>query len=248
MKRLLIFFAFISINSYGQDTMLCVGNNWTEDEANLMIKSFARQWDDVDSRERRAQRIKQGIVEGMQFNKMPQMIGVFNPVIHSKRTMNGYTVENTRSMGHNDHLYERAHSAFFDYTENVSQSKPIEGIPIVKGEGTMTIKNGTVGVLSWGIQSTAQNVGIILDNVKIVTSGINSTAVDVPHATITKSTFDVNNPFIINRHGSEFYGVDLRGNRASEVSYSEFYGGQLLDMEGYLEKLKKYRRSFELEF
>lgn len=248
MKRLLIFFAFISINSYGQDTMLCVGNNWTEDEANLMIKSFARQWDDVDSRERRAQRIKQGIVEGMQFNKMPQMIGVFNPVIHSKRTMNGYTVENTHPMGHNDHLYERAHSAFFDYTENVSQSKPIEGIPIVKGEGTVTIKNGTVGVLSWGIQSTAQNVGIILDNVKIVTSGINSTAVDVPHATITKSTFDVNNPFIINRHGSEFYGVDLRGNRASEVSYSEFYGGQLLDMEGYLEKLKKYRRSFELEY
>lgn len=94
MKRLLIFFAFISINSYAQESMLCVGSHWTEDEANLMIKSFAREWDDVDSWEKRAQRIKQGIVEGMQLNKMPQMTGAFNPVIHSKRTMDGYTVEN----------------------------------------------------------------------------------------------------------------------------------------------------------
>jgi len=140
-------------------------------------------------------------------------------------------VEDTHPMGHNDHLYERAHSAFFDYTEDVSQSKPIAGIPIVKGEGTVTIKNGvirngSVGVLSWGIQSTAQKVRLILDNVKIITSGINTSAVDVPHATITNSTFDVKSPFIINRHGSEFYGVDLRGERASEVSFSEFYGGQ----------------------
>ena len=140
-------------------------------------------------------------------------------------------VEDTHPMGHNDHLYERVHTAFFDYTENVSQAKPIKGIPIVKGEGTVTIKNGVIrngalGVLSWGIQSTATKARIILDNVKIITSGINTIAVDVPHATITKSTFDVENPFIINRHGSEFYGVDLRGERASEVSYSEFYGGQ----------------------
>lgn len=94
MKRLLILFACISINSYGQDAMLCVGNHWTEDEANLMIKSFAKEWDDVESWERRAQRIKQGIVEGMQFNKMPQITGAFDPIIHSIRTMDGYTVEN----------------------------------------------------------------------------------------------------------------------------------------------------------
>lgn len=53
--------------------------------------------------------------------------------------------------------------------------------------------------------------------------------VDDEQATITNCTFYITNPFIINRHGSEFYAVDLRGNRASEVSFSEFYGGQ-----GYL--------------
>jgi hypothetical protein len=140
-------------------------------------------------------------------------------------------VEKTHPLGHNDHLYERGHSAFFDYTEDVSLGKALPGIPAVKGLGTVTIKNGmiingTTGVLSWGIQSTAGDVTIILDNVKIITSGINTSAVDVPQATITDCYFDVNSPFIINRHGSEFYAVDLIGEKPSEVSYSEFFGGQ----------------------
>jgi hypothetical protein len=140
-------------------------------------------------------------------------------------------VEKTHPMGHNDHLYERAHSAFFDYTEDVPLGKPVPGIPAIKGKGTVTIKNGiikngTTGILSWGVQSTAREVTIVLDNVKIVTSGINTSAVDVPQATITNCHFDVNSPFIINRHGAEFYAVDLRGDLPSEVSFSEFYGGQ----------------------
>ncbi len=140
-------------------------------------------------------------------------------------------VDKTHPFGHYDHLYEIKHAAFFDYTKDVSRAIPLPGIPKVEGEGTVTIKNGiiksgTIGVMSWGVQSTAENVKIILDNVKIVSSGINTTAVDVPHATITNCTFDIDNPFIINRHGSQFYAVDLRGKRASEVSYSEFYGGQ----------------------
>jgi hypothetical protein len=140
-------------------------------------------------------------------------------------------VEETHPMGHYDHLYNRNHAAFYDYTADIPTGRPVEGIPVVKGSGTVTIKNGiirngTVSFLSWGIQSTAENVRVILDNVKIISSGINSTAVDVEQATITNSTFDITNPFIINRHGAEFYAVDLRGNQPSEVSFSEFFGGQ----------------------
>ncbi|NOY95128.1 MAG: hypothetical protein GXO81_01900 [Chlorobi bacterium] len=140
-------------------------------------------------------------------------------------------VGKTDAIGHNDHLYEGIHSAFFDYTADAAQSRPIAGIPVVKGEGTVIIKNGvirngTLGMISWGIQSTADDVEIILDNIKIINSGINATAADLLYATITKCTFDVLNPFIINRHGSSFYAVDLRGDRPSEVSFSEFYGGQ----------------------
>jgi hypothetical protein len=140
-------------------------------------------------------------------------------------------VEKTHAMGHNDHLYERVHSAFLDYTEDVALGNPIPGIPAIRGKGTVTIRNGVIrngtrGVLSWGLQSTASCVHIVLDNVRILTSGINTSAVDVPQATITNCTFDVSSPFIINRHGAEFYAVDLRGEQPSEVSYSEFLGGQ----------------------
>lgn len=140
-------------------------------------------------------------------------------------------VEKTEAIGHNDHLYEQVHSAFFDYTEDAALSKPVAGIPVVDGSGTVTIKNGvikngTLGAISWGIQSTANDVMVILDNVKIINSGINATAADLLQATITNCTFDVKNPFIINRHGSEFYAVDLRGEKSSEVSFCDFYGGQ----------------------
>ncbi len=140
-------------------------------------------------------------------------------------------VGKTNPMGHYDHLYNRNHSAFFDYTADVSDGRPVDSIPVVKGPGTVTIrngiiKNGVTGVLSWGIQSTAEDVRIILENVKIISSGINTTAADLLQATITNCTFDIHNPFIINRHGSEFYAVDLRGEEASEVSFCDFYGGQ----------------------
>ncbi len=140
-------------------------------------------------------------------------------------------VEKTFSVGHNDHFYERQYGAFFDYTEDVKNGKPLSVIPQVSGKGTVTVKNGIIrngadGAVSWGIKSTAENVKIILDNVKIVNSGINAIAVDVPSANILNCFFDVNNPFIINRHGSEFYAVDLYGEYPSEVSNSVFYGGQ----------------------
>ena len=130
-----------------------------------------------------------------------------------------------------NHLYKDLNGAFFDYAGNDLHTELITEIPLVKGKGTITIKNGTIkngtdGILSWGIQSTAKDVNIVLDNIKIITSGINTNAVDVPQAVITDCTFNVDNPFIINRHGSSGYGVDLWGKAPSEVSYSEFYGGQ----------------------
>lgn len=140
-------------------------------------------------------------------------------------------VSKTYPMGHYDHLYNSVPSAFFDYTASAADSTPVSGIPIASGSGAVIIRNGVIengalGVLSFGIQSTAENVRVILDNVMVRTSGINTIAVDVPQATITHCTFDVHSPFIINRHGSSFYGVDIRGTQASEVSFSDFYGGQ----------------------
>jgi hypothetical protein len=140
-------------------------------------------------------------------------------------------VDETLPMGHYDHLYNNEHCAFFDYTADIKQRIPMPGIPRVKGKCSITIKNGTIrngtpGILARGIQSTASDAHFVFDNIQVIASGINSTAVDVPQATISRCSFDVNNPFIINRHGSEFYAVDLYGDMPSEVSFSEFHGGQ----------------------
>ena len=140
-------------------------------------------------------------------------------------------VGETHAKGHYEHLYHNQHSAFFDYTADPATGRPVAGIPQALGRGTVTIKNGVIksaakGVMSWGVQSTASEVKVILDNVKIVNQGYNATAVDVPQASISHCSFHVDNPFLINRHGAEFYAVDLTGAAASEVSYSEFYGGQ----------------------
>lgn len=94
LTLLLLFLA--SIESSGQDTMLCVARHWTEDEANIMMKKFAGTWIDLQSWENRANIIKRGIIEGMQLEKMPAIKGKFNPVITGSHTLDGYIVENIR--------------------------------------------------------------------------------------------------------------------------------------------------------
>ncbi|MBM1107430.1 acetylxylan esterase [Aurantibacter crassamenti] len=91
--NLLVLF-LLSVSSFGQENRLCQGHFWTEDEANLVMKKFASEWDDLESWEKRRDRIKRGIIEGMQLEKMPKISGSFNTIIHSKREMDGYTVEN----------------------------------------------------------------------------------------------------------------------------------------------------------
>lgn len=96
MKNLFCCFSLLIIGvfSYAQDSLLCVGGHWTEDEANLVMKGFASEWNDLASWEKRRERIKKGIVEGMRLDKMPKISGNFNTIIHSKREMDGYKVEN----------------------------------------------------------------------------------------------------------------------------------------------------------
>ncbi|MGI9552944.1 MAG: alpha/beta hydrolase family protein [Aurantibacter sp.] len=96
MKTLSYIFVFclLGFSAYGQDSLLCMGHHWSEDQANLMMKKFASEWHDLDSWKNRREKIKLGIIEGMQLDKMPKISGNFNTIIHSKRKMDGYTVEN----------------------------------------------------------------------------------------------------------------------------------------------------------
>ena len=79
---------------YAQDSMLCMGRHWTEDEGNLMMKEFTKEWSDLKSWDERAEKIRNGIITGMKLDQMPHIKGNFNPIIRKARTMDGYTVEN----------------------------------------------------------------------------------------------------------------------------------------------------------
>ncbi|WP_430972130.1 hypothetical protein [Sunxiuqinia rutila] len=77
-----------------QDNLLCQGRHWTEDEGAEMMAVFQQEWHDQASWEKRANRIKQGLIEGMQLDQMPPRSTEFNVRISHARKMDGYWVEN----------------------------------------------------------------------------------------------------------------------------------------------------------
>ena len=120
--------------------------------------------------------------------------------------------------------------SFYDYTADMKTGKPLKSLPRATGSGTITIKNGVIengveGIQSWGIQSSANEVKVILDNVDFKTSGISCAAADVPYAGISDCRFDVNMPFLIQRHVG-LCSVIIRGDNPTEIRNSAFYGGE----------------------
>lgn len=100
MKKFLIACAvtLFSLPAWCQttDTNLCVGKYWTEEEAKVKMEEFRKLWNDEASWKKRARQIKDQLLVGMQWSKMPAIRGNFNEVITGLRKMDGYTVENIR--------------------------------------------------------------------------------------------------------------------------------------------------------
>jgi len=122
-------------------------------------------------------------------------------------------------------------AAFADYLKPGTADEPADGIPKVSGKGTVTIRNGvirtgTCGIRSWGIQATADDVKLVVDNVKFICEGINTHAINAYKARLTNCRFETNTPFIINRHRLIDSPVSLRNADGSEVAYCDFLGGQ----------------------
>lgn len=89
-----LIFLFRGNVACGQDTTLCVGGYWTEAEAQTKMKDFSAQWTTLDSWKDRSRRIRDGLVQGMQLERMPDISGHFNPVVTRYRKFDGYSVEN----------------------------------------------------------------------------------------------------------------------------------------------------------
>ncbi len=81
-------------NVFAQENMLCQGRYWTEDEGNKKLKEFKSYWSDKASWEKRADIIRQGIIEGLKFNQMPKVGNTFHPIINQTLKLDGYVVQN----------------------------------------------------------------------------------------------------------------------------------------------------------
>ncbi len=119
--------------------------------------------------------------------------------------------------------------AFFDYNKKDAPGVPVTGIPVVQGAGTVIIKNGvirngTLGIRTWGVQSNAADVTVAMENVRILNTGINTNAARLVKGTFKHCRFEIDTPFIINRHDTSEMSVNV--SSATDISHCEFIGGQ----------------------
>ena len=76
------------------DNMICSGGYWTEAEGKIKMEVLSGLWSDAQSWEKRVQAIRENMFAGMQWDKISKYDGKINFVKHSKKIMNGYSVEN----------------------------------------------------------------------------------------------------------------------------------------------------------
>ncbi len=74
-------------------TLLCQGHFQTEAEARIQLRYFRRQFDDLAEWQKRAERIRRGILQGAELLPFPKKTAL-QPVFRAKRIFDGYTVEN----------------------------------------------------------------------------------------------------------------------------------------------------------
>jgi dienelactone hydrolase len=79
--------------SSGQESELCQGYYLSEEAARHQLAAFARSYSDLEGWMQRAENIRKGILQGAGLLNPPKKCGL-NPIIHSKRRYEGYTVEN----------------------------------------------------------------------------------------------------------------------------------------------------------
>ena len=76
-----------------EKSQLCVGNYQTEEQAKEQLARFASTYSNQSGWQQRAQRIREGILQGAELSPLPKKCPL-NPIVHSKREYKGYSVEN----------------------------------------------------------------------------------------------------------------------------------------------------------
>jgi uncharacterized protein len=93
MRILLVLSIFIFGAAYSADSLLCVGDYWTEEEGAQKLASFAAAYHSADEWQSRAAQIRQLILKGADLDPLPPRKPL-NPVYRNKRSYKGYSVVN----------------------------------------------------------------------------------------------------------------------------------------------------------
>ncbi|MCK4293649.1 MAG: acetylxylan esterase, partial [Planctomycetes bacterium] len=73
--------------------ILCQGNYQSQEDAKKQLAKFARSYSNLRQWKKRAENIREAILRGAELLPYPEKTPL-NPIIHSKREYDGYTVEN----------------------------------------------------------------------------------------------------------------------------------------------------------
>jgi len=81
------------LSEWGKQPQLCQGNFHSEEEAKAQLARFANSYSNLAEWKERAKNVREGILRGMELLPLPKKYPL-NPIIHSKRKYDGYSVEN----------------------------------------------------------------------------------------------------------------------------------------------------------
>ena len=120
-----------------------------------------------------------------------------------------------------------------DYLVKDSYNQLLPMVPSAKGNTKVVIRNGIIrngfrGIHTWGIVSNAAGGTVELENVRMISQGVNTNQVYLGdnRGIIRNCRFETDTEFIIERHNLSNCPVALRKVDGSEVSHCEFIGGQ----------------------
>ena len=75
------------------DSMLCIGNHWTEAEGKAFLEQMRKTYTTADAWEKRAKQIRAQILKGAGLERFPKKCPL-NPYFSEKRVYDGYLVQN----------------------------------------------------------------------------------------------------------------------------------------------------------
>ena len=89
----LAFSCALPVGAAEDEPILCQGHYQSEAEAKAQLAEFAKTYSNLLEWEARAENIRKGILRGLELTEMPEKCPL-KPILHSKRTHDGYCVEN----------------------------------------------------------------------------------------------------------------------------------------------------------